>query len=61
MIFLTHILLEAGADIDATAASGGKTALQEAASKGNIGIAHALMKAGANVNAAAAKIHWKTA
>jgi ankyrin repeat protein len=48
---ITKLLIAHGADVNA-AANGGRTALQVAAYRGNLGVARLLLDAGADINAA---------
>ncbi|KAL8727753.1 MAG: hypothetical protein Q9181_005598 [Wetmoreana brouardii] len=59
---MTHVILEAGADINASPCTkDGRTALQEAASQGNLKVVRLLLQKGADVNASASRVRSVTA
>ncbi|KAL8904793.1 MAG: hypothetical protein Q9171_006911 [Xanthocarpia ochracea] len=59
---VVHVILEAGADINAIPSTeDGRTALQEAASQGNLELVQLLLQKGADVNTPAAKVRGVTA
>ncbi len=59
---VVHVILEAGADINASpSTAGGRTALQEAASQGNLELVQLLLQKGADVNSPAGEERGVTA
>ena len=59
---VVHVILEAGADINASpSTTGGRTALQEAASQGNLELVQLLLQKGADVNSPAGEERGVTA
>ncbi|KAL8915125.1 MAG: hypothetical protein Q9172_006954 [Xanthocarpia lactea] len=59
---VVHVILEAGADINASpSTTDGRTALQQAASQGNLGFVRLLLQKGADVNSPAGKVRGVTA